>query len=355
MEQLGINSDAVSAPSGESKTRRITRYCLRAALWLFVCYCIYFVYRAVHMPLRSYAGELKPLTSEELQLRDRMSGHVKQLAVTIGERNLEHYGALNASAAYLRGQVEQFGYQVTKQDYVVDGKTVSNFEVIVPGSKRSDENVVVGAHYDSVFGTPGANDNGSGVAAVLELARIMKSSKPERTIRFVFFVNEELPYFQTPEMGSFVYAKRLKQKNVRVASMVAVETIGCYFEAPGTQHYPTGFSALYPDKGNFIAFVGNTESRGLVEYSIRVFRDTTAFPSEAVAAPGSLTGIGWSDHWSFWQQGYLGIMITDTAPFRYSHYHQPTDGPEKLDYNRMARVVAGLHRVVDSLANNQSQ
>lgn len=331
---------------------RIARYSLRFALWLFVAYGAFFVYRAVHMPLHSYAGTLEPLTQVETELRDRMSANVKQLATTIGERNLEHYAALQASANYIRRQLEQQGYAVTQQDYVVEGKTVSNLEVVIPGGSRAAENVVIGAHYDSVIGTPGANDNASGVAALLEIARQMKSSTPARTIRFVFFVNEEPPYFQSPQMGSYVYAASLKKQKVRVTSMIAIETIGAYYDQAGTQHYPTGLASLYPDKGNFIGFVGNTESRPLVEGAIRVFRSTTQFPSEALAAPGSISGVGWSDQWSFWQHGYLGIMVTDTAPFRYAHYHQRTDTPDKLDYDRMTRVVAGLNKVVESLANS---
>ncbi len=337
----------------ESRSRLIARYALRTAVCLFILYCIFFVYRAVHMPLRSYAGELKPLTSEEIDLRDRTSAHVKMLASTIGERNVEQYAALQKSSAYIQAQLEQFGYQVNRQGYSVEGKAVTNLEVTVPGGNRNSENVVIGAHYDSVVGTPGANDNASGVAAVLEFARLMKAIEPARTIRFVFFVNEEPPYFQTHNMGSYVYAQRLKQQKTQVSSMMAIETVGAYFDSPGTQHYPAGLAALYPDKGNFIGFVGNTESRPLVQDAIRVFRETTQFPSEALSAPGDITGVGWSDHWSFWQFGYPAIMVTDTAPFRYAHYHQPGDTPEKLDYDRMARVVAGLRRVIESLANQR--
>lgn len=349
---LSIKDAAQEIESDRTKKIwRVTRWSLRIALWAFIFYCIFFVYRAVHMPLKSYAGELKPLTSDEAQLRDRISAHVRQLATVIGERNLDKYDELQKSIAYIQGQLEQMGYQVTKQDYTTEGETFTNLEVVVPGSKLSNENVVVGAHYDSVVGTPGANDNASGVAAVLELARAMKSSKPERTVRFVFFANEEPPYFQTPQMGSYVYAQKLKKQNVSVTSMISIETIGAYYDQPKTQHYPTGFAALYPDKGNFIGFVGNTESRPLLDHAIRVFRETTQFPSEGVSAPAGITGIGWSDQWSFWQFGYQGIMVTDTAPFRYAHYHQRTDTPEKLDYDRMAQVVAGLQRVVNSLAN----
>jgi Zn-dependent M28 family amino/carboxypeptidase len=303
------------------------------------------------MPLHSYAGELPPLTSDEIHLRDNMSAHVKQLAMTIGERNLDCYDALLKSAAYIQKQLEQCGYQVTKQEYIVKAKTVANLEAIIRGNKSADENVIVGAHYDSVVGSPGANDNGSGVAAALELARSMKPAKPKRTIRFVFFVNEEPPYFQTPTMGSYVYAQKLKKQNIHISSMMAIETIGAYSDAPGSQQYPSGLAALYPNKGNFISFVGNTESRPLVQAAIEAFRKTTQFPSEALSAPASLPGIGWSDQWSFWQQGYPGIMVTDTAPFRYVHYHEPTDTPDKLAYNHMARVVAGLKRVIESFAN----
>ncbi len=355
-DELHTGEDGTSSrqPAGgqrSNRTWRITRWSLRIALWAVIFYCIFFVYRAVHMPLKSYASELKPLTGDEVQLRDRMSAHVSQLASVIGERNLDKYDRLQKSIAYIQTQLEQMGYQVAKQDYTIQGPTFTNLEVVVPGNKLSGENVVIGAHYDSVVGTPGANDNASGVAAVLELARVMKSSKPERTVRFVFFANEEPPYFQTPQMGSYVYAAKLKEQSIRVTSMMAIETIGAYYDQPGSQHYPAGLAALYPDKGNFIGFVGNTESRPLVEHAISTFRETTQFPSEALSAPGGITGVGWSDQWSFWRFGYQGIMVTDTAPFRYAHYHQRTDTPEKLDYDRMARVVAGLERVVNSLAN----
>jgi Zn-dependent M28 family amino/carboxypeptidase len=209
---------------------------------------------------------------------------------------------------------------------------------------------VIGAHYDSVAGTAGANDNASGVAALLELGRLLKKTKPERTVRLVAFVNEEPPWFQTEEMGSLVYARRAKKRGERIVAMLALETIGCYSDLPKSQHYPAPFNMFYPDTGNFIAFVGNLRSRSLLRRAIGTFRATTPFPSEGVAAPESISGIGWSDHWSFWQEGYPALMVTDTAPFRYLHYHESEDTPEKLDYERMARVVTGLGRVAMELA-----
>jgi Zn-dependent M28 family amino/carboxypeptidase len=167
----------------------------------------------------------------------------------------------------------------------------------------------------------------------------------------VLFVNEEPPYFQTAEMGSLVYAEKLRREGTKVSVMLALEMLGCYSDKKGSQQYPPLFGLLYPDKGNFIAFVGDEGSRKLVRKTVRLFRDSTQFPSEGIAAPGDLEGVAWSDHWSFWQKGYPAIMITDTALFRNRYYHTQQDTPEKLDYERMARVVAGIRKVAELLAN----
>ena len=168
----------------------------------------------------------------------------------------------------------------------------------------------------------------------------------------MFFVNEEPPHFQTESMGSLVYARELRQSGIPVSAMISLETIGYYFDASGSQKYPALLLSLfYPDRGNFIGFVGNSESRDLVRRAIRSFRASAQFPSEAVAAPASLPGVGWSDQWSFWQQGYPAIMITDTAAFRYPYYHTPLDTIDKIDFEKMARVVDGVRSVVVSLAD----
>jgi Zn-dependent M28 family amino/carboxypeptidase len=240
---------------------------------------------------------------------------------------------------------------MTKQEYSVNGKSVKNIEAEIRGTERPEENVIVNAHYDSVSGSPGANDNASGVAALLELARNFKDLGPKRTLRFVAFVNEEPPYFQTEEMGSRVYARRSRERGENLVAMISIETIGYYSVAENSQVYPFPFSLFYPCTGNFIGFVGNTSSRTLVRRAIRVFREDTAFPSQGVAAPGWLTGIGWSDQWSFWKEAYPAIMITDTAIFRYPHYHKRSDTPDKIDFDRMTRVVSGISRVLLDLAD----
>ncbi len=310
-------------------------------------------YRSVHMPQQSYAVPLQPLGKPELELEGNLRTHIVTLASDIGERNIPKYSALVAASAYIRRQLEGFGYPVTAQTYVVAGHEVANLSSEIRGTTRPDEIVVIGAHYDSVVGSPGANDNGSGVAAVLELARTMREKPLDRTIKSVFFTNEEPPYFQTSAMGSLVYARDLHQTKAQVVGMISIETIGCYSDVPHSQHYPPGIAALYPDKGNFIGFVSDSNSSTLMKKVIATFRQTASIPSEVLVAPQSLEGVGWSDHWSFWQQGYPAIMVTDTAPFRYAHYHKPTDTPDKVDFDRMTRVVSGLVKVVESVASGR--
>jgi Zn-dependent M28 family amino/carboxypeptidase len=173
-------------------------------------------------------------------------------------------------------------------------------------------------------------------------------------VRFVFFVNEEPPYFQTERMGSLVYADRARAKNENIIAMISIESIGYYSDEPDSQDYPPGFSLLYPDRGNFIAFVGDFESRDLVKSTIEDFRLGRLLPSEGLAAPFAMPGVGWSDHWSFAVNGYPAVMVTDTAPFRNPHYHTESDRPDTLDYDRMALVVRGLMLVVRILACDSS-
>lgn len=306
----------------------------------------------IDMPKSSYTGPFQPLSEDEGQVRDRLEKHVSMLAGEIGERNIWHPQGLEASVDYIEKVLENLGYQVEMQEYKVEDKTVANLEAERIGTSLAGEIVVVGAHYDSVFGTPGANDNASGVAGLLEIARLLATEELSRTVRFVAFVNEEPPFFLTGDMGSLVYASRSRRRGEDIVAMLSIETIGYYSENPGSQHYPFPFSYFYPSTANFIGFIGNFSSRRLVRRAIGTFREHTRFPSEGLAAPEWVTGVGWSDHWSFWQEGYPAIMVTDTALFRYDYYHTPQDTPDKLDYARTARVVTGLTRVVADLAGS---
>lgn len=307
----------------------------------------------IGMPGKSYSGPFQPLSEDEIDLRNRLKVHISRLADHIGERNIWRYAELAAAADYIQKTFKQLGYLPDIQAYQSEGRRVKNLAAEHAGTSVPQEIVVVGAHYDSVVGSPGANDNGSGVAAMLELARLLKEQKLDRSVRFVAFVNEESPFYYTEEMGSRVYAARARDQGEQITAMLSLETIGYYSDEPGSQHYPFPFSYFYPDTANFIGFVGNLSSRKLVRQALGAFRRHTAFPSEGVAAPGWITGIGWSDHWSFWRAGYPAIMITDTALFRYAHYHSPMDTPDKIDYARTARVVKGLSHVITVLAKEQ--
>ena len=302
------------------------------------------------MPGKSYAGPLPNLSEEQAETSANLRKHVWHLAGTIGERNVIAYQSLESARRYIKDSLEGQGYSVRSQEYTVQMRNVQNLIAEIPGSRRPSEIVVIGAHYDTVYDCPGADDNSSGVAGLLELGRLLRTNEMARTVRFVAFVNEEPPWFQTEDMGSWVYAKEAQKLHENIVAAVSIESIGVYADTEGSQKYPLGFGALYPTKGNFISFVGNVESRKLVRVATRSFRRTTKFPSEGAAVPRAIPGVGWSDHWSFWEAGYPAIMVTDTAPFRNKNYHRPTDTPETLDYDRMARVVHGLAEVVMDLA-----
>lgn len=311
------------------------------------------LFHLLHMPGTSHKGPLPPLDAEAAEIRDRLAAHVQRLAGDIGERNLWHYEALTAAADYIERDLAQSGYRPAGEAFASRGKAVRNIVAEKPGATRPEEILLVGAHYDSVLGSPGANDNASGVAALLELARLLADQRLPRTLRFVAFVNEEPPFSFSPEMGSLVHAAAARERGDRIAAMLSLETIGCYSDAPGSQQYPFPLQWFYPDTADFVGFVGNLGSRKLVRNALRSFRRHARFPAEGAAVPEAIPGVGWSDHWSFWQNGYRALMVTDTAFYRYAHYHTPEDTPDKVDYGRTARAVAGLARVVADLAADE--
>ena len=310
----------------------------------------FFFFRMVSMPGKTYSGSLPELEGEEEETARNLQRHVGKLAHEIGERNYIAYAGLLAAAEYLEKTLGELGYKVRSQTFDIPSGVVRNLEVELPGKAQPEEIVVIGGHYDSVVGCPGADDNATGSAAVIELARIFAQKRLQKTIRFVLFVNEEDPHFQTPTMGSLVYANELHERGDNVVAMFSLESIGYFSGQADSQNYPFPLSFFYPDQGNFIGFVGNLRSRGLVRQSVDVFRNNCVFPSEGVAALEIIPGIGWSDHWAFWKFGYKALMVTDTAPFRNPHYHLETDTIETIDYASMARIVSGLEAVISHLA-----
>ncbi|MFN8613280.1 MAG: M28 family peptidase [Vulcanimicrobiota bacterium] len=304
------------------------------------------------MPGKSHSGPLPRASAHQRQLAVRLRADVTHLAVEIGERNSVHApAALAKTRDWIRGQLVQAGYVVRDHIFHSGGRTFTNLECELPG--QTPELILVGAHYDSAEGCPAANDNGSGVASLLALARYLKSlkQKPGRTIRLVAFCNEEPPHFWHESMGSLQYARMARKRGDRITAMLSLETMGYYSDKPGSQKFPVPLGLSYPDTGNYIVFVGNLMSGPLVRKCVGSFRKHQPFPSQGAALPGEMEGVGWSDHWSFWEIGVPAVMVTDTAPMRYPYYHRPGDLPDKLDFGRLARVVEGLEGVLLDLTH----
>jgi Zn-dependent M28 family amino/carboxypeptidase len=288
---------------------------------------------------------------------ETLQAHVTMLAGTIGEHNVFKNGTLARAADYIEQMWSAQGYAVTRYPYnpsEIGHEEVCNLEVTRLGTTKLNEIILVGAHYDSVDGSPGANDNASGVAAMLEISRVFAALTPRRTVRFVAFVNEEPPFFKTDKMGSHVYAKLAHQRGDDICAMIALETLGYYSDERGSQKYPSPlFKLLFPDCGNFIGFVSNLRSRSVMRRAVRAFRAHTDFPVECCAIPLGKAGADLSDHAQFWREGYPAFMVTDTAPYRYPHYHADTDTPDKVNYPALARVTQGLCGMVAALADEQ--
>jgi hypothetical protein len=302
---------------------------------------------------RTVADRSRPTEIEALQAR--LMEHVRALSVSIGERHPGRPKALQVAADYVRETWTRDRLAVSEERFEAEGQSVVNVIVEQPGSVRPKEIIVVGAHYDSVPGTPGANDNGTGVALLLEMARTLKDTPVARTIRYVAFVNEEPPYFFTESMGSRVHARGARSRGENVVAMISLETLGYYSSVGGTQAYPFPLGFFYSRTGNFLGVVGNLRSRALVVDFLQRFMAATDFPAEGVATFEWIPGINWSDHWSFWTEGYPAIMLTDTAPFRYPHYHGPHDLPDHVVAPDFAKVSYGIIAALRGLATESKE
>jgi len=280
----------------------------------------------------------------------RLRAHVEYLAGKVGPRHVRRMGALDAARDYIEAEWRAQSYSINRQSYDAAGQQCANLEIERPGSARKREILLIGAHYDTVPGSPGANDNGSGVAALLEISRLFRDVEPSMTVRFVAFVNEEPPFSFTPLQGSYVTAHMARQRGDDIKLMVALETIGFYSDAPGSQQYPPLFRLLYPSKGNFIGFVSDFRSRSTMRRLARTFRAHSDFPLEHAATFRAIPGVSWSDHWSFWEHGYRAVMVSDTAFYRYAYYHTSEDTPEKLAYLQFACATDGLFRCFAAFA-----
>jgi Zn-dependent M28 family amino/carboxypeptidase len=284
-------------------------------------------------------------------LRVRLQHHVEVLAAEIGERHVWRPRALAAAADYIEEALSPSRYEVRRQRYEVEGVACTNLEVERLGQERPAEIILVGAHYDTVEGCPGADDNASGVAAMLEIARLLRDQQLGCTVRCAAFVNEEPPFFHSRAMGSAVYARTARARSDNIKLMLSLEMLGYFSRAPRSQRYPPLLRFFYPDRGDFIGFVSNWRSRFALVKVHEAFRSQCTFPSERLASPAILPGVSWSDQLSFWRMGYRALMVTDTAFYRNPHYHRATDTPDKLDFDSMARVTAGLAQAIAALTH----
>lgn len=282
-------------------------------------------------------------------LEQRLRAHVDALAGDIGERHLGRPRALERAVEYVCAALTDCGLDPERQEFTAGGARVCNLDAAV-GDAAGGPLVIVGAHYDTVPGSPGADDNASGVAAALEIARLLTAVPARGRVRCAFFVNEEPPWFQSDDMGSLRYARRLRAQDAEVAAMLSLESIGYYDHAKGSQRYPFPLGAVYPDTGDFIGIVSDRARRSLLRRVVRSFEAHSPFGVVGAAIPAWVPGVSWSDQWSFWQQGYPAVMVTDTAPFRNPAYHTEEDTPDRLDYAALAAVTEALAAVTRDLA-----
>lgn len=283
-------------------------------------------------------------TCNKERITENLYKHVEYLSVKVGERHLWKENSISKAADYIDSEFQNSGYSVQRQTYSCYGKRVSNLIVDKPGSE--DRVAIIGAHYDTVPGTPGADDNASAVAGLLELARLHKRSSNRKRLIFVAFVNEEPPFFGSHNMGSMVYAKHLKDQRLLVDVMISLEMIG-YFRHEPIQQYPLPcMRFFYPKTADFIGVVGNFHSSKYVSFLKRGIRKHSAIDVRSLTAPEYLGGINLSDNSSFWRYGYRAVMVTDTSFFRNKHYHQETDTIDTLDFQAMTEVIKGLYRTL---------
>jgi hypothetical protein len=308
------------------------------------------------MPAADTQPAAVELSEEQHIIAKKLEADVRHLAVEIGERYIHRPGTMDTTLSWIERRFLEMGYQPVRHTYqlrrgIYQGRNAVNLIAEISGTDKPDRVIVIGAHYDTVPGSPGANDNSSAVAVLLELARWFHDRPQPKTLKFVAFANEEPPFFKTEDMGSYAYAGELKNRRVDVRAMISMDGLGFFSDDPGSQAYPfPGIGLAYPDKANFIGFVTRFGDLRMMKRALSAFREGVPLPAEGVALPGIIPGVSWSDHWSFWQHGFPAFLVTDTLPFRDPNYHSARDTPDKLDYQRMALVAEGMKKVIKELA-----
>ena len=328
----------------------MTRKMIYAIFLVIIVALVILLYPILKIKMSS-SVHLRADTFTDLEVK-RLYEHVENLSVRIGSRNFYEYDKLAEAENYIKKILENTGCVYSLQSYEYQGKIFQNIIVTLSGQGSEAGSVVVGAHYDTVLGTPGADDNASAVAVLLELCRLLQDHKPLRTLRFVFFTLEEPPLFRSRYQGSYVYASHLKEKKEAVHAMLCLEMVGYFNNKEGGQAFPVpGMNFLFPTTPNFISIVGNLPSRALVEKVRDSIKRGSTIPVEGIATVPYVPGVDFSDHRSFWKMGYPAVMITDTAFYRNPNYHRETDTIDTLDFVKMASLLKGLVKASVELAN----
>ncbi len=281
----------------------------------------------------------------------RLEGHVRTLSEDFIPRDASHIGNTKRTADYIERQFHSLGAgTVSDQWYSIGQRRYRNVSLLLGSNDPAIPRIIVGAHYDAYGHDPGADDNASGVAGMIELARLFAADPIETPIEFVGYPNEEPPYFATHDMGSSRHAVAMKKEGRNCRYMIALEMIGYFDDRRGTQDYPLGLLHLYyPSRGNYITVVGNLQERSLIRRFKQGMRGTTPLPVHSISGPAAIPGLDFSDHRNYWREGYPAIMITDTAFYRNKHYHTPEDTADRLDFSRMAMVVVGVYEAIRKL------
>jgi peptidase M28-like protein len=316
--------------------RKMILYIFAAAALLIVALCLYLTQPLIRIATLPSIVSVDPA---------RLETHVRALSESFVPRDDAHPENLDRCAAYIRQEFESAHARVSEQPFSTGIKTYRN--VIAHFGPETKEVIVVGAHYDTAGPLPGADDNASGVAGLLELARLLGNAQLPVRVELVAYTLEEPPFFRSDQMGSAVHAKALKQNGAVVRVMFSLEMIGYFSDAPDSQQFPIpALSFLYPSEGNFISVIGEMGAGTLVRRIKRSMAEATPLPVYSINAPRFIPGMDFSDHLNYWQEGFPAVMITDTAFYRNANYHTIADTPEKLDYRRMSHVVEGVYAAV---------
>ena len=329
-------------PAKPSLSRRIMKSCLRVLLLLSILF-VGGCYMVAQPSMRK--NEPSSIKADPKLLRQ----HVVAMSETFHPRDWQTPKNLNRCADYIAGHFKSAGASVEMQDYEAYQVTYRN--VIGRFGAGKKKKIIIGAHYDSCDDTPGADDNASGVAGLIELARLIGKNQPDLEVEFVAYTLEEPPFFGGHEMGSAIHAASVAKDKERIIGVIVLEMIGYFSDEPGSQDYPTPVMKIhYPNKGNFITVVSKWNQGAWISELKAGMKGTTDLPVYSFRGPASLPGIDFSDHRNYWPHGIPAAMVTNTAFYRNKTYHTPNDTADRLDYDRMGKVVVGVYETIQDLA-----